>query len=1001
MTLLVFPFQEPTKWQNGDPVAFQIWAGHQQKFLLKIAHKHHAPYDKMQHLHSDSFSHSTDCPSRAQLHCPTKDKCKNTMLQVPLFPQKCHRCAAVLISDFSSPHMISVKCTAKTGRYVICSANHQETHKPRNKDGLINVKDKFCLRSHFARSGGCHNITKIASFSDVHVNCSVNETYLRNMDAFFWYFQDLFDNFVPPPFDFPNNSTLKPDTDSNATYYLGRFCVEEGPFSGMSFSASVFKCSAGVYMSARFVCAPDVHCPDKAPSDTSICVFNIPNFISSNFSKTTGTMPCSPLFIRAGDGSCRVFNFPDPEPSVQDETFNCSSGESIHQDLVDDLEIDCFPNGEDEPKLRNIFEMRVFEECARENQIPCRNGHPKCFNVSEVCKHRLNKRNHLTPCRFGEHLQHCKHFECNGMFKCPNSYCIPWGSVCDGKWQCPRGVDEFSSDECDTHGKCVGLFKCASSVVCIHLLDVCDEEQNCPKGDDEYLCSLKDTICARQCLCVAEAIYCKATFFNPLGNVTSIFSFKVVHLTESALVETNIRYQNFRGLSDLYSVTIVNSNLTEICKFLEGNGFLRQINVSSNLIEELSLKCFTQAKNLVLVDVSGNLLHTLPRDVFHGLEFLEILNMSNNPLELILHSALFGNLPKLKVLSLLKVNKSEPEATVFKSLTFRVLEATNHELCCMRPPGAECSTSFPWYLSCSNLLPTPAIKMALSLISWFIFLLNAVCLFLHLTVNRKELGIKDAFCAITVSINVDDILCSSPLFFLWVADMIFKASFAFVSSKWKSGSVCLLIFGQFFFYGVAHPFLMCFLSISRLMIVKYPLQTQFKKLHFVMRWISYVASGTMLCAVSFTLGTWLVDLHIMHNGQLMSICFPLADPSGSLIMVKVLTWFTVALHAISAGTILRTYTKMIQSLTKTKAEVKTSASKQQSHVSLLVQVATVTCCNILCWTCCGAVYLSAMFVSEYPVDMITWTVITVTPINAFVNPVVFAAVLIRRRKTKK
>ena len=51
--------------------------------------------------------------------------------------------------------------------------------------------------------------------------------------------------------------------------------------------------------------------------------------------------------------------------------------------------------------------------CANSNQIPCLNGHPKCYNISEICSYKLNKNCHLIPCRNGAHLDNCKGFNCN------------------------------------------------------------------------------------------------------------------------------------------------------------------------------------------------------------------------------------------------------------------------------------------------------------------------------------------------------------------------------------------------------------------------------------------------------------------------------------------------------------------------------------------------------------------------------------------------------------
>ena len=79
--------------------------------------------------------------------------------------------------------------------------------------------------------------------------------------------------------------------------------------------------------------------------------------------------------------------------------------------------------------------------------------------------------NHLIPCRTGEHLENCNEFECSMLFKCPSYHCIPWGYVCDSKWDCPDGFDEHI---CGSKRQYHNMYKCTQSQICIHLNDVCN-----------------------------------------------------------------------------------------------------------------------------------------------------------------------------------------------------------------------------------------------------------------------------------------------------------------------------------------------------------------------------------------------------------------------------------------------------------------------------------------------------------------------------------------------
>ncbi len=165
----------------------------------------------------------------------------------------------------------------------------------------------------------------------------------------------------------------------------------------------------------------------------------------------------------------------------------CNNGKRIHSFLKDDLFADCGPDGEDEPKLLALLLNGTENLCSSPEQLPCREGHPACHNVADICNYLFSKHGRLVPCSNGGHLQNCEHFQCNQKFKCPLSYCISWNMVSDGKWDCPEGNDE--SDICITFSHCLKMYKCKSTnYICIHLGNVCDGMRNCPLSDDEILC---------------------------------------------------------------------------------------------------------------------------------------------------------------------------------------------------------------------------------------------------------------------------------------------------------------------------------------------------------------------------------------------------------------------------------------------------------------------------------------------------------------------------------
>ena len=205
--------------------------------------------------------------------------------------------------------------------------------------------------------------------------------------------------------------------------------------------------------------------------------------------------------------------------------------------MVNDLVPDCKIESEDEPLLKTLLENHITNNLCLPNEIPCIEGHFKCFNFTDLCKYNLNIFGHLVPCRNGAHLQNCKLFECNLKFKCWTSYCIAWAYVCDGKWDCPEGDDELAKGECSKHNRCVYAYKCKSTTqVCIHLGNICDTQLDCPHGDDEIHCEIKDRVCPESCKCLYFAIFCTSLNEFEYSKHTNKYIMADISRTERMLI---------------------------------------------------------------------------------------------------------------------------------------------------------------------------------------------------------------------------------------------------------------------------------------------------------------------------------------------------------------------------------------------------------------------------------------------------------------------------------
>ena len=102
------------------------------------------------------------------------------------------------------------------------------------------------------------------------------------------------------------------------------------------------------------------------------------------------------------------------------------------------------------------------------------------------------------------------------------------------------------------------------------------------------------------------------------------------------------------------------------------------------------------------------------------------------------------------------------------------------------------------------------------------------------------------------------------------------------------------------------------------------------------------------------------------------------------------------MHLFSIIFILSSYVILIRELKRAQKNLKDVRSRKQSNIPLILQIIIVTASNILCWIPSDVVYIMAIFLDKYPINMVVWTTIAVTTINSVLNPIVFITTTLRK-----
>ena len=912
-------------------------------------------------------------------------------------------CVMMLTSNLAEPQWIYVNCEIPYLIDVICliepskidKSKYDSKYKLSNHTDILNmVNRKYCSLERILIGKKCYLFVwyTFRRYSGMMLTqlCKIYQTtsaVYNSIDTFETVFNAIASRF-PPILKDQNTMVFKRfiysryidwydyEEDLIPQDEAEGFHVCEDKKQSKAKGGVLFKCKDGKYISTLYLCDGKDECRLDGSDETYyLCQSSDEKQISR--SKNTGfRMSCGPLFYEAMDGSCQKYLIFHGDKSGKSSVN--SYCKSAHQKWKNDSFSNCWAEEEHEQALVFLLQNETFPLCFNKYEIPCLEGYQGCFNITDICMYKLNEYSHLIPCWNGGHLQNCKLFECNAKFKCPNSYCISWAFVCDGKWDCPEGVDEDKEFFCHSYMRCLGMFRCHDTNVCILLQNVCDGHDECILGDDELFCELKDTLCPSNCQCILFAISCSNVWISQNMHVyISIKFWKVFVIDVIQFVEhcQNVIY-----------LQILNSQLTSPCH-IEYPKKLKILDFARNFFKLISKLCFSSLTDLEILMVDQNLITHLHANSFVDTGRLYLLNISHNLLKYF--PADIFNVPhSIKMLSLRNNQFSMIDHNAFVNLKVDFIETDDYHICCLVDASYKCNAKKPWYKSCTNLLPDSKTELCFIIISLLLTIVNLLSIIIH---NIKP---KNSFSITVVSLNIKDTLCAVYFKIIWISHFYLLNTFTVKEEIWRSGLKCFAVFGIVLWFTLLTQILLIFLSLLRLMVVIKPLNTKFKDKSLVTKWLFVIFIVSLIFTSVIT-----VTVKLRSNSLPFYLCFPFIDPTNSIKSIKIITWMAVVTQFVTSVTILLINMLLIYQLFQSPKDI--GHSKSNLKASMVIQLILLTVFNFICWFPMNGIYISAMFLSSYPTKMIIWSVLFVMPLNSFFNPLLFLIFSLKQNIAKK
>ena len=764
--------------------------------------------------------------------------------------------------------------------------------------------------------------------------------------------------------------------------------------NNLTSSVTLCFCKSGGLISCDFLCDGKVDCPN-GNSDEEMCYCNRDDINTNIYCKTNSEkhldkLTCSDLYFMTKKGICNKFNGVNanevqPTPHRSDIWNTISNDGQVQnngsQNIKDDLVADSL-QAEDEKLLISVLLFVNYFKCISPMELSCFEGHTKCYNITDICLYKLNIFKHLVPCRNGAHIQNCKTFECNMMFKCLDSYCIPWKYVCDGSWDCPLGSDEKKNAVCGDISRCDHMYKCKASHICIHIGNVCDKQIDCPYEDDEQFCDIKDYTCPSGCYCILFAVTCQNVFISKsiISKLSYTQSFVIHH---SIVLSMEILIDSIRNISFL---SLPLNNISNICGLFQIGNSLVVLDLGFNRLKELKQYCFSDMYYIKFISISNNQLKKIHSHSFSNLSRLTFINVSGNSINE-LSKNIFQKLPFFKLLDFSFQFLTKFHFRSFNDVPIKIILTKDYYVCCLVSSSHVCTSPLIWYLSCSDILPHLNVKITYSSVAMLTGILNILCLILHSFTKER----KKPFSVIISFLNLTDLLCTFYLSIIWISDLSLKGKYFVKDKWWRSSNGCYTAFFAVIWLNILSQLILISLAMSRLMVVFYPLDSRFKRRNFVLQ-----LCGS-LCLLTFVFSGIIFSIFITIDEMLpSSLCLPFINPTGSGIMSRITTWFIAITQTITSLFVTLLHILLFVQIKASHETVSKLKTRESSSKPVLIQLMLISSSNILCWFPTNGSYVAAMLMVRYPTNLIIWVTVITLPINSILNPFIFCTVLIKK-----
>ncbi len=222
-------------------------------------------------------------------------------------------------------------------------------------------------------------------------------------------------------------------------------------------------------------------------------------------------------------------------------------------------------------------------------------------------------------------------------------------------------------------------------------------------------------------------------------------------------------------------------------------------------------------------------------------------------------------------------------------------------------------------------------------------------------------------------------------------DTVFKDTVVVKEAQWRKTPICHTLYGTWLISFSTSPPLLFLLSLSRLMVVLYPLRSKFKQKAYVAKIVVIILITFCFVALPPTLIAYFIQ-----SGLPSMICHPLIDYCRNNVLTKVIV-FIIGFHQVAACVVITVcHVALVKKLEKSDKNVSQCKSRQKSNTGLKVQLFFLSLSCAISWIPSNTIFIVSNFLHQFPKEMVIWNSVCVSSLGPLLNSVLFLVLSVKR-----